>query len=42
MDGSIVVIFPAPPAVFAVFLGVLVVYLIYAAVKTVTSLWTGA
>ena len=42
MDGTIVIPFPAPPAVFGIFLGVLVVYLIYAAVKVVVSLWTGA
>ena len=42
MDGAIVVVFPAPPAVFGVFLAICLAYLAYAAIKLVVSLWTGA
>ncbi|MCX7861324.1 MAG: hypothetical protein N2385_14630 [Chloroflexus sp.] len=33
---------PAHPAVFGIVLGVLIMYLVYAAAKFVISLWTGA
>jgi len=42
MGGNILVYFPAPPGVFAIFLGVLVVYLAYSLIKVVVSLWTGS
>jgi hypothetical protein len=34
--------FPAPAAVFGVFIAVVVVYLLYSLAKFIISLWTGA
>lgn len=41
MEGHIDIIFPAPPAVFGIFLGIVVVFLIYWLVKLVGSIVTG-
>jgi len=42
MDATINVIFPAPPEVFGVFIGICVAYLIYSAAKFIISIYTGA
>lgn len=36
------IIFPAPAAIFGVFLGIFVIWLAYKVAKFVISVWTGA
>ncbi len=42
MDGTIAIILPVHPLIFAIFLAVCVVYLIYSIAKFIISLYTGA